>query len=61
MLYDVDPAAIERARENIRNGLDRRAAQLELDADSIDEWVAGRIQGLREAHTLTDIARPRPS
>jgi len=56
VLYDVDPAAIERAREAVRRGLERRAAGLDLDADSIDEWAAGRLARLREAHTLDAIA-----
>lgn len=56
VLYDVDPDAIARAREAIANGLDRHAARLELDADSIDAWTAGRLELMREAHALTDIA-----
>ena len=56
VVYDVDPAATERARDVVRSGLERRAAQLELDADSIDEWAGGRLERLREAHTLTDLA-----
>ena len=55
LLYDVDEAAIERGRERIRSGLARRAARLQLDADSIDEWAAGRLTGLRDAHTLDAI------
>jgi 3-hydroxybutyryl-CoA dehydrogenase len=52
VLHDVDEAAIERGRARIRDGLARRAAKLDLDADSIDEWVEGRLGGLREAVTL---------
>ena len=52
VLHDVDDAAIERGRARIREGLARRAARLELDADSIDEWVAGRLTSLRDAHSL---------
>jgi 3-hydroxybutyryl-CoA dehydrogenase len=52
LLHDVDEAAIERGRDRIRDGLARRAASLELDADSIDEWVDGRLVGLRDAHSL---------
>ena len=55
VLHDVDEAAIERGRAAIRDGLVRRAARLDLDADSIDEWVAGRLAGLRDAHTLDAI------
>jgi 3-hydroxybutyryl-CoA dehydrogenase len=56
VLYDVDPDAIERARAAIGRGLERRAAKLELDADSIEAWTAGRLERLREAHTLDAIA-----
>jgi 3-hydroxybutyryl-CoA dehydrogenase len=52
VLHDVDEAAIGRGRARIREGLARRAGRLELDADSIDEWVAGRLAGLRDAHSL---------
>jgi 3-hydroxyacyl-CoA dehydrogenase len=52
ILHDVDEAAIERGRERVRDGLARRAARLELDAESIDAWVDGRIARLREATSL---------
>jgi 3-hydroxybutyryl-CoA dehydrogenase len=52
VVHDVDEVAIERGRARVRDGLARRAAKLELDADSIDEWVDGRLAGLREAETL---------
>jgi len=52
VIHDVDPEAIDRARDRVRDGLSRRAAKLELDADSIDDWVDGRLAGLRHAHTL---------
>lgn len=52
VLHDVDEQAIARGRARIREGLARRAGRLELDADSSDEWVAGRLIGLRDAHTL---------
>ena len=49
VLHDVDEAAIERGRgARSAQGLARRAARLDLDADSIDDWVAGRLAGLRE-------------
>ncbi|HEX5823366.1 MAG TPA: 3-hydroxyacyl-CoA dehydrogenase NAD-binding domain-containing protein, partial [Candidatus Limnocylindrales bacterium] len=47
LLHDVDEAAIERATDRIRDGLTRRAAGLELDPDSIDDWVDGRMSRLR--------------
>jgi 3-hydroxybutyryl-CoA dehydrogenase len=56
VLHDVDEDAVGRGRERIRTGLARRAAALQLDADSIDEWVAGRLAGLREAVTLDAVA-----
>jgi 3-hydroxybutyryl-CoA dehydrogenase len=52
VLHDVDEEAIERGRIRIREGLVRRAAKLDLDADSIDDWVDGRLAGLRNALTL---------
>jgi 3-hydroxybutyryl-CoA dehydrogenase len=52
VLHDVDEEAIERGRARIREGLVRRAAKLDLDADSIDDWVDGRHAGLRDALTL---------
>lgn len=56
VLHDVDGDAIERAKERIRDGLARRAARLDLDADSIDEWVDGRLANLRHAHVLDGLA-----
>jgi 3-hydroxybutyryl-CoA dehydrogenase len=56
LLHDVDEAAIERGRERIREGLARRAARLDLDPDSIDDWVEGRLEGLRDAHSLDALA-----
>ena len=55
VLNDVDEAAIERGRDRIRDGLTRRAARLDLDPDSIDDWVDGRLDGLRDALTLDAI------
>src|SRR5262245_34111934 len=52
VLHDVDEAAIEGGRARIRGGLARRAARLDLDADSIDDWVDGRIDRLRDGHSL---------
>jgi 3-hydroxybutyryl-CoA dehydrogenase len=52
VLYDVDETAIEGGRARIRDGLARRAAKLDLDADSIDDWVEGRLAGLRDGHSL---------
>ena len=52
VLNDIDEEALERGRTRIRQGLARRAAKLDLDADSIDDWVDGRLAGLREAVSL---------
>ena len=52
VLHDVDEAAIERGRARIREGLVRRAARLDLDDGSTDEWVSGRFATLRDAHSL---------
>jgi 3-hydroxybutyryl-CoA dehydrogenase len=56
VVHDVDAAAFERARSSVRDGLGRRAARLELDADSIDDWVEGRLDRLRHSPTLDGIA-----
>ena len=52
VLHDIDEAAVERGIERIRSGLERRADRLELDADTIDEWVEARLGGLRQAESL---------
>jgi 3-hydroxybutyryl-CoA dehydrogenase len=52
VLHDVDEAAIERGRTRIRDGLARRASKLDLDADTVDDWVDGRLAGLRESASL---------
>ena len=52
LIYDIDPTARTRGPERVREGLARRAARLGLDADAIDDWVAGRIARLRESNTL---------
>ena len=56
VLNDVDGDAIERAAARVRDGLARRAARLDLDAESIDAWVDGRMAGLRHAHLLDGLA-----
>src|SRR6476659_5653205 len=52
VLHDVDEQAIARGRAKIRDGLARRAAKLDLDADTIDDWVEGRYERLRDGHSL---------
>ena len=56
VLYDVDEDAIERGRLRVREGLARRAARLDLDADTIDDWIDGRLTGLRHADALVSLA-----
>ena len=56
VLHDVDPGAMEAARERVRDGLGRSAARLDLDADTIDAWVDGRLERLRTAVTLDAVA-----
>ena len=56
VLYDVDEHALEGGLTRVRVGLGRRAAKFELDADSIDEWVEGRLANLRMAVTLDVVA-----
>jgi len=52
VLHDVDEAAIAAGRDRIQVGLGRRAAKLDLDADSIDDWIDGRLARLRDGHSL---------
>ena len=56
LLHDVNTEAIERGRARIRLGLERRAARLDLDADSADEWVDGRIALLADEPSLEAVA-----
>jgi 3-hydroxybutyryl-CoA dehydrogenase len=55
LLYDIDEAAVDRATDRIRDGLTRRAASLDLDPDTIDAWVDGRLAGIRSAITLDQL------
>ena len=56
VLHDIDEEAIDGGRTRIRDGLARRAAKLDLDADTIDDWVDGRLATLRDAHSLDALA-----
>jgi 3-hydroxybutyryl-CoA dehydrogenase len=56
VLHDVDETAIERGRARVRDGLERRAAKLGLDPDSIDEWVDGRLSRLRDSPSVAAVA-----
>ena len=55
VLHDVDEAAIARGRERIRDGLERRAIKLGLDAETVEAWIEGRLGRLREAETLAGL------
>jgi 3-hydroxybutyryl-CoA dehydrogenase len=59
-LHDVDAAAIERGRARIRTGLERRAGRLDLDPESAETWIEGRIARLHDASTLADLAAASP-
>ena len=52
VLHDVDEAAIERGMARVAEGLAARAVRLDLDDESADDWVSGRLAALREAHSL---------
>ena len=45
-LHDEAPGATERARARIREGLARRAAKAGVDADTLDDWIDGRLAHL---------------
>ncbi len=56
VLHDIERDALGRARERIRDGLQRRAATLEIEPSSVDAWVGARLDALREAHALDTVA-----
>jgi 3-hydroxybutyryl-CoA dehydrogenase len=60
VIHDVDAAAIARGRARIRSGLERRASRLDLDPDSTEAWVEGRLTHLHPAPSLTDLAAADP-
>jgi 3-hydroxybutyryl-CoA dehydrogenase len=55
-LHDAAPGATDRARDRIRDGLARRAAKSGVDADTIDEWVDGRLGLLATAPAPAEAA-----
>jgi 3-hydroxybutyryl-CoA dehydrogenase len=59
-IHDVDAAAIGRGRARIRSGLERRARRLDLDPDSADDWVEGRLEHLNDARTLDALTGSAP-
>jgi 3-hydroxybutyryl-CoA dehydrogenase len=60
LLHDVDAAAIDRGLARIRTGLERRAARLDLDPESTDAWVQGRLELLESAPALEDVVEAEP-
>jgi 3-hydroxybutyryl-CoA dehydrogenase len=57
VLHDPLPGATEKARSRIAEGLARRAMKVgAADAESVDEWVAGRLDGLSVAGTVAAAA-----
>ena len=55
-LHDSVAGATDRARERIREGLARRASKSGVDADTLDDWVDGRLAQLRVATDPADAA-----
>ena len=53
-LHDAAPGGTDRARDRIRDGLARRAAKSGVDADTIDQWVEGRLAHLAATPTVPD-------
>jgi 3-hydroxybutyryl-CoA dehydrogenase len=60
-VHDTDSIALAHARDRIRTGLERRATRLDLEPDSADAWVDGRLDALHEVGDLGALARARPS
>jgi 3-hydroxybutyryl-CoA dehydrogenase len=56
LIHDIDAAAIQRGRARVRAGLQRRAVRLDLDPDSAEAWIEGRLDRLRDAPSLVDLA-----
>jgi 3-hydroxybutyryl-CoA dehydrogenase len=55
VLHDVDATALDRARARVREGLTRQALRLDLDPDTTDAWVDGRLERMRTATTLDQV------
>ena len=60
VMHDVDAAAIEAGRARIRAGLERRAARLDLDPESAEAWVEGRLARLETARTVDSLTAAGP-
>ena len=53
-LHDAAPSATDRATDRIRDGLARRATKSGVDADTLDDWVDGRLALLAVVPTTAD-------
>ena len=56
VIHDVDEVAIARGRDRIRDGLAKRATKLDLDADTLGDWIEARLSRLRETETIAGLA-----
>jgi len=56
VIFDVDPAAFERATERIRDGLTRRVRRIAPPLADGQAWVDERLARLRTATTLVEVA-----
>lgn len=57
VLHDLDPAALERARAKIADGLGRRGAKLGRADDALASWTAEHLARLADAPTLEAVAQ----
>jgi 3-hydroxybutyryl-CoA dehydrogenase len=55
-LHDAQDGATDRARTRIREGLARRAAKSGIDADTLDDWVDGRLANLSTPGSVGEAA-----
>ncbi len=56
VLYDPDPAALQRARDRIADGLDRRGSKLGRTDDALAAWTAEHLSRLADAPTVQVVA-----
>lgn len=56
ILHDIDVGALARARDRIRDGLERRAARFDPPLPDPDGWVAAGLGRLRAVSTLQAVA-----
>ena len=55
-LHDKAPGATDRARARIREGLARRAAKSGVDADTLEDWIEGRLAQLAFPGSVAEAA-----